>query len=151
MIVVFFILVFLFQRKSEDANYSALVCLPPYVVLLFSILALSNFYSCRSTNVVATSSLNKYIFDKFFLQIFRKVSTWHRTQIKKWKFIQPILNVNITQLVQRIIKLHLHQASISLNQTKTEVSVIFKLMYGLNFVVVVVDVVLPIFLILNLY
>ena len=30
MIVVFFVAAFLFQIKSEDANYSALIWLPPY-------------------------------------------------------------------------------------------------------------------------
>ena len=35
MIVGFFIAAFLFQRKSEDANYSALIWLPPYIYFKF--------------------------------------------------------------------------------------------------------------------
>ena len=31
MIVIFIIAVFLFYRKSEDANYSTLIWLPPYI------------------------------------------------------------------------------------------------------------------------
>ena len=43
---VFFIAAFLFQRKSDDANYSTLIWLLPYLLLLTNIVKQELFYIC---------------------------------------------------------------------------------------------------------
>ena len=59
MIVVFFIMAFLFQRKNEDANYSALIWLPPYINRNAGITCINIYIKMKSIRTIFTFLLSE--------------------------------------------------------------------------------------------
>ena len=69
MLVVFFIAAFLFQRKGEDANYFALIWLPPHVKII------SNAKEVSQQRYLSELNLLKFMILKSFSEAAKKIET----------------------------------------------------------------------------